>query len=1267
MVAALLVVVFLFAQGPVTRVRLWDTDLSHSILLRWVENDNAGRNLDWLMTGGDRQITLLGNPTLDDWFDQDYHIIATPTFAGLYLESSSAAPFLKLTNESNTVRDPIIQFEVGATPVTKFTMGVDDSDVDDAFRLDKGATLGADLVLYSGNKNAIFGEGAFLNISIEDVENNVILGYRAAQGTGNSDIGDGNVIIGADAALYTESGSYDNVILGHEVIPYLCDSSYGNLIAGAYAGASATGALTRSVLLGYYANAENDRDNVIVLGANVSGGPSNTFTIGRRWDETNPPPVIIGSGMEPQYKLDLWHAGTAKSITSLVRIVNPITAADMDGTGTGLLFGLRAYEVGAGTYYDAAHIVAVAETDWSALDINSIDSYLGFYTSLNGVLAEKIRINSAGQLISNLAIGTAPLIVTSTTVVANLNADLLDGSHAAAFEPALGNPGTSGWVLSSTDGGVRSWIAPGGALALDDLTDVNASVPNAGDTIVWDVVTSKWIADAPGVGALALDDLSDVDAAAPDDEDVLSWDAGASAWVPVAPGAGSAPLGLGDLVDPNADRIFFWDDSAGASKWLACGDSVAITGTTLDTIQDLRTTAGPTFDHLHFGTGLLIRVAANINVGGGLPSRTTGDYDNAVGAEAQYVLTEGMYDNAFGYYAQRSLDTGTKNNAFGHSVQRWLTDGYSNNAFGYQTQDALTHGTKNNAFGEETQGALTTGSANNAFGHQAQYALLTGHDDNAFGLEAQKAVTTAQYCNAFGTNAQRLLTEAYYVNSFGANAGYSITTASGGLFLGNAAGYYETAANKLFIDNTARASEADGRAKALVYGIFAAATANQYLYLNANVAVSESLTVGGNTVLTTVTGEAALGNPGTNGWVLSSTTVGVRSWIPAGGALALDDLTDVNAPAPNDNDVLSWDTATSKWIPVVDTGAISFVDLDDVPANYAGAGGKVVKVNAGATGLEFVAGGAGVASFNDLDDVPASYVGQAGLFAKVKATEDGLEFAAGGGEGGAPTDAQYVTLAVNGTLSDERVLTAGTGIKLTDAGAGSTITAAADADVVHRQDWIHEHFDGLNTATIVGQGSYNEAGAWIDDGMAAGSTALVTVKAGADKMLTITNKAAAGATNSYISSMISSSTFLNGGGHLHVKAKINQNGSGYGGRFFTIMDGAGGVGSQPFAIYFRYSTTFQIAYWNGTGTKIMDCSKDTWYTIDAYWGPTGSVAGAVTIFIDGAWAYKAALGTMSTKWDRISISSYSPAGGSDCVMEVDDLIVTSLQPLNLSY
>ena len=49
----------------------------------------------------------------------------------------------------------------------------------------------------------------------------------------------------------------------------------------------------------------------------------------------------------------------------------------------------------------------------------------------------------------------------------------------------------------------------------------------------------------------------------------------------------------------------------------------------------------------------------------------------------------------------------------------------------------------------------------------------------------------------------------------------------------------------------------------------------------------------------------------------------------------------------------------------------------------------------------------------------------------------------GGGGGGAPANATYLTLSTNGTLSDERVLTAGTNISFVDAGAGGTLTINA--------------------------------------------------------------------------------------------------------------------------------------------------------------------------------------------------------------------------------
>jgi hypothetical protein len=58
------------------------------------------------------------------------------------------------------------------------------------------------------------------------------------------------------------------------------------------------------------------------------------------------------------------------------------------------------------------------------------------------------------------------------------------------------------------------------------------------------------------------------------------------------------------------------------------------------------------------------------------------------------------------------------------------------------------------------------------------------------------------------------------------------------------------------------------------------------------------------------------------------------------------------------------------------------------------------------------------------------------------ATKQYVDANAGGGGGGAPTNASYLTLSGNASLSAERVLTAGSGIGFTDAGAGSTLTVA---------------------------------------------------------------------------------------------------------------------------------------------------------------------------------------------------------------------------------
>lgn len=73
------------------------------------------------------------------------------------------------------------------------------------------------------------------------------------------------------------------------------------------------------------------------------------------------------------------------------------------------------------------------------------------------------------------------------------------------------------------------------------------------------------------------------------------------------------------------------------------------------------------------------------------------------------------------------------------------------------------------------------------------------------------------------------------------------------------------------------------------------------------------------------------------------------------GAASINALADVVITTPSNGQQLSWDNATSKWVNTApSSGVTAFVQLNDAPASYSGSGSYFVRVNAGATGLEFV-------------------------------------------------------------------------------------------------------------------------------------------------------------------------------------------------------------------------------------------------------------------------------------------------------------------------
>jgi len=75
------------------------------------------------------------------------------------------------------------------------------------------------------------------------------------------------------------------------------------------------------------------------------------------------------------------------------------------------------------------------------VDLSGVVPYLGATGAVNiGAWGFSCgTIGMSGQLTNTLAFGTPPFVITSSTVNANLNADMLDGNHAAAFAIAIHN------------------------------------------------------------------------------------------------------------------------------------------------------------------------------------------------------------------------------------------------------------------------------------------------------------------------------------------------------------------------------------------------------------------------------------------------------------------------------------------------------------------------------------------------------------------------------------------------------------------------------------------------------------------------------------------------------------------------------------------------------------------------------------------------------------------------------------------------------------
>jgi hypothetical protein len=174
----------------------------------------------------------------------------------------------------------------------------------------------------------------------------------------------------------------------------------------------------------------------------------------------------------------------------------------------------------------------------------------------------------------------------------------------------------------------------------------------------------------------------------------------------------------------------------------------------------------------------------------------------------------------------------------------------------------------------------------------------------------------------------------------------------------------------------------------------------------------------------------------------------------------------------------------------------------------------------------------------------------------------------GGGGGGAPTDAQYLTLAANGGLSDERVLTAGTGISLTDGGAGGALTVAATGGGGAPTD--------AQYLTLAANGGLS------DERVLTAGTGISLTDGGAGGALTVANTIAAGAPTAAQYLTLAADGGLTNERVLTAGTGISLTDGGAGGALTVAATGGGGGGGKILQVvhvpYTTLTTTNSLTY-----------------------------------------------------------------------------------------
>jgi len=390
-----------------------------------------------------------------------------------------------------------------------------------------------------------------------------------------------------------------------------------NARLGAAASVALTGAVTGSA--SFSGNSVSitttaTSDPTLTLNGDVSG--SATFT-------------NLGNATLTATVADDSHNHSSSSGAFTVGTDLTVSGGDITLSGTGRIQGVDTVSAGTDaankTYVDTA-ISNLVDSAPATLDtLNELAAALGddpnFATTLTTNLGQRLgaaaSITLAGDVSGSGSFSSNAVSITCTVADDSHNHIIgnVDGLQTALDAKALGATTISAGT-GLTGGGS---LAANRTISLSHLGIQNLSDPDADRIMMWDDSAGAvaWMTAGSNLS------ISGTTLSSTDTNTTYSAGNGVSlsgTTFSVAAGTGLTQqasglalshLGIQSLSDPGADRIMFWDDSAGAMKWLSAGSNMSISGTSLNSsYTDTNTTysagtglglSGTTFSLSHLG------------------------------------------------------------------------------------------------------------------------------------------------------------------------------------------------------------------------------------------------------------------------------------------------------------------------------------------------------------------------------------------------------------------------------------------------------------------------------------------------------------------------------------------------------------------------------------------------------------------------------------------------------------------------------------------